>query len=185
MPGESVRRRRTAVGDDQPAAVGDDRGDTTGGFDLCELSRHKGAWERVIAHLEAPVARALGATCKTMYETILYLPWSRYVDEEDRQAVYAPILRHDDQNALADHCHWLLLQLHKLFDKKSGRLRKKKSGYKVECRGLRRQQSLAADDRMVAVHQTIHFYNQAQINRKVRHPVRLWCLCAASCVHAR
>eukprot|EP01043_Picozoa_sp_COSAG02_P061428 COSAG02_NODE_8258_length_2639_cov_1.270866_2_plen_209_part_00 len=180
MPG-AMRRRRKAINDDQ-SVVRDDRGDS-GGFDLCKLSRHEGVWERVVAHLAAPVARALGATCKTMYDSILYLPWSRYVDDQGRQAVYAPILCHADQNAYADHCHWLLLQLHKLFDTR-GRLRKKNLGYTVECRDMRRQQSVVADDRMVAVHQTMHFYNEAQIYRKVRNLIWWrWRFYAASRVH--
>ena len=154
-----MRRRRTAVGSDRAGA---------GGFDLCELSRHKGAWERVVAHLEAPAVRLLGQTCRTMYESILYLPWSRFVGD-DGQAVYAPILRHEDQNAYADHCHGLLLKLQKLFDKR-GRLRKKKQGYTIDCRDMRRQQSVHADDLIVAVHQTMHCFNLAQVNRKVRPP---------------
>jgi hypothetical protein len=157
-----MRRRSTSVGTDEAAS---------GTLDLCELSRKKEVWERIVSHLDAPVARSLGATCRTMYEGLLCLPWSRFVDDEG-QAVYAPVLRHDDQNAYADHCHALLLRLHGLYDKR-GRLPKKRLGYTIECRGLQRQQSVAAEGRMVPVHQTMYFFNQAQIARKVRCAVLL------------
>lgn len=150
------------------AAAGSDC-DDPGALDLCELSRHKGVWERVVGQLEPSVTRVLGETCKMMYESILSLPWSSFVDDSG-QAVYAPILHYDDQNAYADHCHWLLLQLHDLFDK-SGRLCKRRQGYKIVCHEMQRQQSVVAHNVLDAVHQTMHFYNLAQINRKVRHLV--------------
>ena len=139
--------------------------DTDLPLDLCELARRKSVWERVVGLLDAPAVRALGQTCGAMYGALLRLPWSRYVGE-DGEAVFVPIMRHADQNAYADHCHGLLRRLVGLYNKK-GELKKKRGGYTIESRGLQRQASVAAEDSMLTVHQTLHFYNQAQLTRKM------------------
>ena len=153
-------RRQTQVG------LGED--DDEDVFDLMALSQTREVWERLVGSLigdDVPAVRALGAVCTSFRSSLLHMPWSTYRGE-DGVPVFVPLMVHANPEVFADFCAETLRRLQELL-RSDGSLEKKRDGYALECRGLERQASLSLPESRVAVHQTFHFFNAAQLDRKV------------------